>query len=368
MAYYEAAGNMHMHTPYSDGEKYHAAIAEDAIKAGLDFVIVTDHNIWVQGLDGYYESDNGRVLLFTGEEVHDVRRRPQASHFLAYGAEQELASLAADPQQLIDETIGAGGFGFLAHPHEKDLPIVNEPNLGWHDWDIEGFTGLEIWNYMSSLKNRLAEALEGLRWQNRLTGNAVALRIGLNPEKALTTPEPETLALWDKLLAQGKRIVAIGNSDAHGTPMSMGPITREIYPYEFLFRAVNTHILTMKPLSGDATVDKKLILDAVGRGNAWVGYDMPGSTRGFKFSGKGANKGIMGDRVKLDAGATLQVLTPARANIRLIRHGDVVAHVENETTLTHMPLEPGAYRVECTVPYLGQERGWIYSNPIYLHQ
>ena len=367
MKYYEAAGNMHMHTPYSDGEKYHAAIADDAIKAGLDFVIVTDHNIWVQGVDGYYENGDGRVLLFTGEEIHNVRRKPQASHFLAYGAKQELATLAPDPQKLIDETIGAGGFGFLAHPHEKDLPIVNEPNLGWHDWDIDGFTGLEIWNYMSSMKNRLADALNDLRWQNRLTGNLAALRVALNPEKVITGPEPETLALWDELLAQGKRIVAIGNSDAHGTPMSMGPIKREIYPYEFLFRAVNTHILTPEPFNGDVAHDKQLILNAVGQGNAWVGYDMPGSTKGFKFSGKGKGKGIMGDKIKMDTGATLQVLTPARANIRLIRHGEVVAQVENETSLTHMPLEPGAYRTECTIPYMGQDRGWIFSNPIYLY-
>ncbi len=48
----------------------------------------------------------------------------------------------------------------------------------------------------------------------------------------------------------------------------------------------------------------------------------------------------MGDKIKMDAGATLQVLAPARANIRLIRHGEIVAQVENETTLTHMPLEP----------------------------
>jgi len=368
MKYYEAVGNMHMHTPYSDGEKYHAAIAEDAIKAGLDFVIVTDHNVWVQGVDGYYENENGRVLLFTGEEVHNVRRKPQASHFLAYGAQRELAPHAPNPQELIDVTTGAGGFGFLAHPHEKDLPIVNEPNLGWHDWEIDGYTGLEIWNYMSCMKNRLAEALNGLRWQNRLTGNLVALRIALNPEKVVNGPEPETLALWDELLAQGKRIVAIGNSDAHGTPMSMGPIKREIYPYEFLFRAVNTHLLLPKALSGDAAQDKQLILDAVGRGNAWVGYDMPGSTKGFKFSGQGKNKGIMGDRIKLFAGATLQVLAPARANIRLIRYGEVVKQVENETTLTHMPLEAGAYRAECTIPYLGRDRGWIFSNPIYLHR
>jgi len=149
--------------------------------------------------------------------------------------------------------------------------------------------------------------------------------------------------------------------------MSMGPIKREIYPYEFLFRAVNTHVLIPKPLSGDLDDDKKLILRAIGGGNAWVGYDMPHPTKGFKFSGKGKNKGVMGDRIKMDAGATLQVLTPARANIRLIRHGEVVAHVENETTLTHMPYKAGAYRVECEIPYLDKNRGWIYSNPIYLY-
>jgi hypothetical protein len=363
---HELSGNMHMHTPYSDGEKYHAAIAEDAIKAGLDFVIVTDHNIWVEEVDGYYENGDGRVLLFTGEEIHNVRRWPQASHFLALGAEKELSTFAQDPQRLINETINAGGFGFLAHPHEKDIPIVNEPNLGWHDWEIEGFTGLEIWNYMSSMKNRLAEALENLRWQNRLTGNLTALRIALHPERAITGPEPETLTLWDNLLAQGKQIVAIGNSDAHGTPMSMGPIKREIYPYEFLFRAVNTHILTKNPLSGDLEDDKKMILRAIGRGNAWVGYDMAHPTKGFKFSAKGKNKGVMGDRIMMDAGATLQVRTPARADIRLIRHGETVSQVENETTLIYLASEPGAYRVECEIPYKDKNRGWIYSNPIYL--
>ena len=38
------------------------------------------------------------------------------------------------------------GYGFLAHPHEDDLPLIDAPDLGWHDWDIEGFSGLEIWN------------------------------------------------------------------------------------------------------------------------------------------------------------------------------------------------------------------------------
>jgi hypothetical protein len=363
---YELAGNLHMHTPYSDGEEWHADIAEHAIRAGLDFIVVTDHNVWVDGLEGYYENGEGRVLLISGEEVHNVRRRPQASHFLVYGAEKEISCYAAEPQRLIDETNAAGGYGFLAHPHEKDLPLFDEGNLGWHDWDVENFTGLEIWNYMSGLKNLLADTLGKLPVKNRLLGRLAGARIALNPDKYVIGPEPETLALWDELLAQGKQISAIGNSDAHGTPMSLGPLKRTIYPYEFLFRAVNTHILTAKPLNGDPAHDKELILFSVARGRSWIGYDRATPTRGFRFTGHGVEKGLVGDRIQLDVGATLQVRTPTRCSIRLIWRGKTVAETQNETNLTFIPVESGAYRVECFIDFKGRERGWIFSNPIYL--
>ncbi len=363
---HEIVGNMHMHTPYSDGEKWHAEIAEDAIAAGLDFVIVTDHNVWVDGVEGYYENGNGRVLLLTSEEIHNTRRQPQASHLLAYGAESELACHAADPQRLIDEITAVGGHSFLAHPHEKDLPLLNFEDLGWHDWDINGYTGLEIWNYMSSFKNQLALAAEKAPFKFKPLAILALLRVAFHPEKYISGPEQETLDFWDGLLAQGKQIHAIGNSDAHGTLVRLGPWERTIFPYEYLFRAVNTHILAPKPLSGDIAQDKKLIYKAIGSGNAWVAYDLPHPTKGFRFTGQGINKGSIGDRVQLDAGATLQVKTPIPANIRLIRHGETVASITNKTHLTYIPVDEGAYRVECTLPFEGKERGWIYSNPIYL--
>jgi hypothetical protein len=364
---FEVVGNMHMHTPYSDGEKYHAEIAEDAIKAGLDFVIVTDHNIWVDGVEGYYENEHGRTLLLVGEEIHNVRRQPQASHFLAYGAERELAPFASNPQELIDQTIAAGGCGFLAHPHEEPPePLLGLGDLGWHDWNIDGFTGLEIWNYMSSFANEGKRIIRKLPIQNALLAKLVALWLTGRPERYLTAPEAKTLALWDDLLAQGKRVTAVGSSDAHGSHMNLGPFHRIIFPYEFLFRAVNTHLLLKKPLTGQLKHDKQLILDAVGNGRSWIGYDMAHPTKGFRFSGQSINKGIVGDKIQLDAGATLQVLCPARANIRLIRHGKIVAQIKNETNLTHIPIDEGAYRAECSILYEGKERGWIYSNPIYL--
>ena len=60
MPLFEVVCNLHMHTPYSDGEWYHAAIAQAALRAGLDCICVTDHNIWVKGPERYYEKDHQR--------------------------------------------------------------------------------------------------------------------------------------------------------------------------------------------------------------------------------------------------------------------------------------------------------------------
>ncbi len=364
---HEVVGNMHMHTRYSDGEKWHAEIAQDAIAAGLDFIIVTDHNVWVDDVEGYYTNGQGRVLLLVGEEVHNPRRQPQASHFLAYGAEKELSPFAADPQRLIDETRAAGGYGFLAHPHElPESPLLESPYLAWQDWQVEGYTGLELWNYMSNFLDVVKAHLARLPLQWRWLAKVTAVYLALNPNKFITRPHPDTLALWDKLLSEGRRIAVVGNSDAHGTPMRFGPIARVIYPYDFLFRAINTHLMLPEPLNGELAHDKRLILDAIGQGRGWVGYDMAAPTKGFRFTGQGVTKGGIGDEVRLDVGATLQVKAPQKANIRLIYRGKVVAQAENDTHLTHIPVEEGAYRVECSILYEGAERGWIYSNPIYL--
>lgn len=350
---FEYSGNAHMHTPYSDGAKYHAQIAEEAISAGLDFIIVTDHNVWVDGLEGYYANENGRVLLLVGEEVHDMRRRPQANHFLAYGVERELSMFAFDPQRLIDKTNESGGWGFLAHPYDPAAPSIGEDALQWLDWGIEGFTGLEIWNYMSNFKGHLGNKLQ-------------TLLVALNPEKFITEPEPETLKKWDELLEQGKRVAAIGNSDAHGLTYRMGPISKVIFPYEYLFRAINTHILTREALNGELQHDKQLVLQSLGTGKSWVAYDLAQDSKGFRFSGQSRTKGVMGDEINLNTGATLQVRTPVRCDITLIHNGRPVASAENDTNLTFIPIDPGAYRVECRILSKGRDRGWIFSNPIYL--
>ena len=93
---HEISVNLHMHTTYSDGHASHSDIARSALRAGIDVVIVTDHNVYVEGPEGYYTEDERRVLLLVGEEIHDQQRVPQKSHLLVFGAGRELATLAWD--------------------------------------------------------------------------------------------------------------------------------------------------------------------------------------------------------------------------------------------------------------------------------
>jgi predicted metal-dependent phosphoesterase TrpH len=84
----EITVNLHMHTRYSDGSGLHVDIARAALQAGVDVVIVTDHNVLVSGPEDVYREGRKRVLLLVGEEVHNQARQPQKSHLLIVGAER----------------------------------------------------------------------------------------------------------------------------------------------------------------------------------------------------------------------------------------------------------------------------------------
>jgi hypothetical protein len=227
---HELVLNLHMHTPYSDGHYTHDQIAAAALRSGLDALIVTDHNVWVSGPEDYYKDGDRRVLLMVGEEIHDQAREPQKNHLLVFGARRELATYAYEPQRLLDAVNQAGGLAFLAHPVDPAAPAVGESDISWVDWNVTGYTGIELWNGFSEFKSLLKSKLHGLYY-------------AYNPRRIARGPLPETLSKWEALLAEGKRVVAVGGSDAHALPARMGPLRRTLFPYEFHFRCVNTHVL-----------------------------------------------------------------------------------------------------------------------------
>lgn len=351
---HELVINLHMHTRYSDGHGSHGEIARAAARAGLDAVIVTDHNVWVSGPEDYYSHEGRRVLLLIGEEIHDQARDPQKNHLLVFGADRELAPLASDTQALLDGVRQAGGLAFIAHPVDPAAPAVNETDIDWVDWDIQGYTGIELWNGFSEFKGLLKT-------------KAHAVYYAYNPDRIAHGPFPAALEKWDELLSSGRRIVAVGGSDAHAIPARLGPLRRTLFPYEFHFQSINTHLLSKEPLSGDLDYDRRLILDTLARGRAFIGYDLPASTRGFRFTAQGIESTAwIGDEISGKQGVTLQVKLPRPTECRLVRHGKVLKTWHKRETCTYITSEPGAYRVEAYIEFLGKRRGWIFSNPIYI--
>jgi hypothetical protein len=346
--------NLHMHTRYSDGSGTHRDIAKAAIAAGLDVVIVTDHNVLVPGFEGYYKEKNRKIMMLIGEEIHDQTRDPQKNHLLVFGAGRELATFAENPQLLINQVRDAGGLSFLAHPHDPETPAFKELDISWVDWTVQNYTGIELWNALSELKTVVPTKLHGIFY-------------AFFPSLVAHYPIPATLEKWDELLSQGGRVVAIGGSDAHALQLRMGPVSRVIFPYEFHFRAVNTHVILADSLSGDINADKKAVYTALAEGHCFIGYDLPASTRGFRFTAQGHDKtAMMGDELPAKGGVTLQAKLPAEAELRLLKNGVVIQTWKNQTSCTYITTEAGVYRVEAYRRYFGKLRGWIYSNPIYV--
>lgn len=351
---HEITINIHMHTTYSDGSGRHQDIGQAALKGNLDAVIVTDHNVWVNGVEKYYERDGKKALLLVGEEVHDQGRQPQKNHLLVFNAKREVATYADKPQTLINTISRAGGLSFLAHPFDPAAPAINEGDLSWVDWDIDGFTGIELWNAMTEMKSLIKSKLH-------------AVFYAFNPALIARNPFPETIQVWDKLLEIGKPVVAIGGSDAHAFHHRLGPIRRVIFPYEYHFRAINTHLLLEHTLSGDIQTDKDLIYSALLKGHAFIGYDLPARTEGFRFVAHGKDQSAwMGDTVSAKFGVTFMISLPLITECHLLKDGQVIKTWTKRDNCTYITSEPGVYRVEVYIRYRGKKRAWIFSNPIYV--
>jgi hypothetical protein len=86
---------------------------------------------------------------------------------------------------------------------------------------------------------------------------------------------------------------------------------------------------------------------------------------GFSFVAQN-NLGVfdMGDQVPLMNNTRLEARFPIEAKIKLIRAGEVMAEV-TDSKLTYTIREPGPYRLEAWLTVDGEDRPWIFSNPIY---
>jgi len=132
--------------------------------------------------------------------------------------------------------------------------------------------------------------------------------------------------------------------------------------YTAAFRHATTHILATE-LTPDA------IQTSLAAGHAYVAHDWLCDPTGMAFFAQ-SYFGVfeIGDTVvhnPLTGGVTLAARLPVPAVIRLLRDNTVVAEA-HDWKLDYIVRDTGAYRLEAALSIDGEERPWIYTNPIFV--
>ena len=144
----------------------------------------------------------------------------------------------------------------------------------------------------------------------------------------------------------------------------------DLDPYSRSFRNVSTHILAPE-------LSEPALRNALRAGHAYVSHDWMCDPTGFRFelndsarsrdpaSEQSQHQSVMGDLVKFSPGMRLVAEFPAPCRIRLIKSGNSIDE-RSGARMEYAIQSPGVYRVEGWFELAGEERGWIYSNPIYV--
>ena len=132
-------------------------------------------------------------------------------------------------------------------------------------------------------------------------------------------------------------------------------------PYYRSFRNSATHILAPE-------LSEQAIRSALQQGHCFVSHDWMCDATGFSFqliNKKTNEQKLMGDEVQFSVGQKLVAHFPVSCHGRLLKNGKVVAESDSDT-FQHEVESPGVYRLEGWLKLDGEERPWIYANPIYV--
>ena len=347
------SGAIHVHTTYSDGAGDVPAVIAAAERAGVEFVILADHDCVDALRDGWEGYHQGRLLI-VGAEL-----RSHGGYVLALRLPPWYQHRRAPARAVLDAVAAAGGTSFLA--------LTGDPCLGWNKWRQPDVAGLEVLN-LASLGRRRASLptlflfllLQGLGRR----AAAMSLVVG--------RPERE-LAVWDALLAE-QRTAGLASVDAHSRVL-MGPVALDVPSYEQCFRLLQTQLVLDEPLTGEAAPDKETVFRALCEGRSHLVFDglAPGAQYHF-WARNEAGLATAGEELPIREETTLRIeCAPERTLHRLIFRGQVIGEAEGSRA-EFVVREPGAYRVETSLYGLRlgrirlRVRPWVFTNPIYLRE
>jgi hypothetical protein len=340
-------GVMHVHTRDSDGTGTVDEVAAAAARAGLAFVVVTDHGDATRPVAApVYRSG---VLCIDATEVSTF-----GGHVIALGIPMAPYPLAGAPRDVVDDIHRLGGMAIVAHPHS------GKADLRWSDFDAP-FDGLEWLNADSEWRDEQALALA-----------RVLATYGFRGPEALATMldrTSDTLRLWDSM-AMRRRVVAVPGTDAHAK-LGDDSLYLRLPSYEALFETFSVSV-TGIALTGRADTDASAVIEAIRRGHVYSTIDGLASPGALQFSASNAHASAQaGDAIETDGTSVtfrVQSNAPASADVALWRDGKRIAGGTG-ASFEHTVAEAlGAYRIEIALAGVAGTPPvpWIVSNPIYV--
>jgi hypothetical protein len=388
---------LHAHAEDSDhtgGTR--AEMLSEAKIAAVDAILLTDHHRPPRDfINDSWRGLHDGVLFVPGSE---------AAGFLLYPSRSIINHMNDAAPALIEATRADGGLIFLSHIEERP------------EHSMAGLDGMEIYNRHADAKNDVASLFA---ITTKLTAPA-----SLDELKASLASFPDELfaaqveypalylAKWDAE-TKTRRVTGVAANDCHhnhilivkmvdeqtvkvGTNVdrddrmrsvsaTQRPGIRELTkghrlgdilaridldPYRRSFRNVSTHINAPE-------LTEPAIRDALRAGHAYVSHVWMCDPTGFRFElltlsfpdglprTYSRRLGFFGDERMLGPKMRLLALFPVRCHIRLLEGGKIVAD-QFADRLEYDVSHRGVYRVEGWLKCGGEERGWIYSNPIYI--
>jgi hypothetical protein len=222
------SGGLHLHTVHSDGTLTARELARAARAAGLEFIAVTDHNNTTHQLEG--DLDEG-LLHIVGEEVTTPGGHASVWGLRGARAYVDFRVKAGDPRiaDLVQAAQARGALFSINHPRSSCL------GCSWEHAIPPGVVGIEVSN-------------------NR------------HEERAAS------IALWDSLLREGRRITGIGSSDWHRVPWPIDTASVRVWAPELSTAAILDGIRNGRVvIMADGKTPPPILTARAGKATAGVG-------------------------------------------------------------------------------------------------
>jgi len=344
-------GAFHVHTRRSDGTGTMDDVAHAAARAGLKFVIVTDHGDGTRSPEA--PSYRQSVLMIDAAEIST-----DDGDVVALGIGRTPYPLGGEGRGVVEDIARLGGMSIVAHPASKKH---------WVDW---------------------ASPFDGIEWLNgdgewrddpQLTLLRSLLTYPLRPAETLgqllDRPE-DVFRRWDAL-AKRRRVVAIAASDAHAR--MTGRTAIEPYAGSTVLRAPGYErafdtfsiVIPQLRLSGDARDDARRVVEEIRRGHVFSSVDALATPAAMSFTASsGSQHASGGDVLAIEGDVSIRVASnaPARSTISLLKDGERVASSTQATLEFTAPAAPAVYRAEIGLQHAPGDPPvpWLVTNPIYV--